>query len=73
MRLRKLNPNGDFTNRTSGLFDLAGSPFDLTAGVERVVAFTIPDDATFGSGTYIVEVTAGDSGTGAYTMTLATP
>jgi hypothetical protein len=73
LRIRKLNPNGDYTNRTSEIFNLAATPVALTAGAMTALSFTVPADATFGDGTYLVEV-AGDAGaTGSYTVQLASP
>jgi hypothetical protein len=71
--IRKLNPNGDFTNRASELLNLAGTPAALAANTMAALTFTIPADATFGSGTYIVEVVADAGGTGSYTVQLTSP
>jgi hypothetical protein len=72
VRVRKLNANGDFTNRGFQA-DLGGTPLALANGVERVVSFTIPTAAPFGDGTYIIEI-AGDAGaTGGYTVRVASP
>lgn len=72
VRVRKLNPNGDFTNR-GFMADLGGTPLTFANGVERVVSFTIPNDAGFGSGTYIVEVVADANATGDYTVRVTSP
>ncbi len=73
LRIRKLSPNGDFTNRASELLNLAGTPAALAANTMAALTFTIPADATFGSGTYIVEVVADAGGTGSYTVQLTSP
>lgn len=73
VRVRKLNPNGDYTNRTSETFNLAGTPVAMTAGAMATLSFTIPADATFGDGTYLVEVVADAGLTGGYTVQLASP
>lgn len=73
VRVRKLNPTGDFTNRASEILNLAGTPAAVTAGATATLSFTIPADATFGNGTYIVEVVAGAGSTGGYTVQLTSP
>jgi PKD repeat protein len=77
VRVRKLvGVAQDFTARTDppfGVFNLGGTPLALTANTERAVTFTIPNDATFGNGTYIVEVAADGAATGSYTVLLTSP
>jgi hypothetical protein len=73
LRVRKLNPNGDFSNRSSEIFNVGGTPVALTAGAMATLSFTIPADATFGNGTYIVEVVADAGATGGYTVQLSSP
>jgi hypothetical protein len=73
LRVRKQNSTGDWSHRVSEIFNVGGTPVALAAGVETVLAFTIPDDATFGSGTYIVEVAADGAGSGAYTLQIDSP
>jgi PKD repeat protein len=73
LRVRKLNPNGDFTNRASEIFTIAGTPLTMTAGAMTTFNFTIPADATFGNGTYLVEVEAAAGNTGGYTVQLTSP
>ena len=68
VRVRKLPPNGDVTARADPPFsdsNLGGTPLALAAGVERIVAFTIPGDSLHGSGTYVIEVDADGDATGA--------
>lgn len=72
LRVHKLNPNGDWTNR-SDFLALAGTPRALAAGVETVLSFTVPDDATFGSGSYIVEIVGEADATGSYSLRLQSP
>ena len=76
VRVRKVPPNGDPTARADPPFsdsNLAGTPLALTAGVERVVAFTIPSDSVHGSGTYVIEVDADGDAAGNYSLTLSSP
>ncbi len=73
LRVRKLNPNGDCTNRTSEIFNLAGTPLAMAAGAMTTPGFTIPADATFGNGTYIVEVVAETGLIGGYTVQMTSP
>jgi PKD repeat protein len=73
LRVRKQNPNGDWSNRTGEIFNVGGTPVALAAGIETVLTFTIPDDTTFGSGSYVVEVAADAQATGSYTLRVAAP
>jgi hypothetical protein len=76
VRVRKLALSGDPTQRLgSGSFEdnVGGTPLPLSAGVERVVTFTIPNNATFGTGTYIIEVDGTDDAAGAFTVSVASP
>lgn len=73
LRVRKLNPNGDFTNRAGEIFTLAGTPLAMAANALTTFAFAIPNDATFGSGTYLVEVVADAGLAGGYTVQLTSP
>jgi hypothetical protein len=76
IRVRKLPPNGDPTAQTDPPFssnNVGGTPLGLSAGVERVVAFTIPSDSAHGSGTYVIEVDADGDATGSYSLTLSSP
>jgi hypothetical protein len=73
VRIRKeAGAPGDFTLRTDTV-NLGATPQPLAAGVERVVAFTIPAAAPHGSGNYVVEIDADGDGAGAYTVSLTTP
>jgi hypothetical protein len=73
VRIRKeASAPGDFTLRTDTI-NLGSTPQPLTAGVERVVAFTIPAAAPHGSGNYIVEIDADGDGAGGYSVSLTTP
>ncbi|WP_164886745.1 PKD domain-containing protein [Piscinibacter defluvii] len=72
LRVRKLNPNGDWTNRTD-VFTLAGMPVALASGSPATVNFTIPADATFGSGSYVVELAGEGTASGAWTMQIDSP
>ena len=76
LRVRKLAFNGDYTQRLgggNGEDNLGTTPLALTANTERVVTFTIPNNATFGTGTYIVEVDGTDDVSGTYTISATTP
>ena len=73
LRVRKLNPSGNFADRTGELLNVGGTPLALDAGVERSVAFTIPAAAPFGSGTYIVEVAGNANATGNYSAQVVSP
>lgn len=76
LRVRKRLPNGDAVQRSDpplGSFGLAGFPQPLLNGVEKVATFTLPVEAPFGNGVYVVEVDADDSATGTYSVSLATP
>ncbi|HTE41919.1 MAG TPA: hypothetical protein VK629_13930, partial [Steroidobacteraceae bacterium] len=76
VRVRKLALSGDMTQRLgSGNFEdnVGGTPLSLIANTERVVTFTIPNNATFGTGTYIIEVDGTDDATGAFTVSVASP
>jgi len=75
VRVRKLSPDGNWSARDDvfGTFTIPGSPVAVSAGVQSVFSFTIPTAAPFGDGTYIVEVAADGSGTGAYSLTLSSP
>jgi hypothetical protein len=76
VRVRKLAANGDYTQRlgSGNLEDTLGStPLALIANSERVVTFTIPNNATFGTGTYIVEVDGADDVSGSYTVSATSP
>ncbi len=76
VRVRKVPPNGDPTARADPPFsdsNVGGTPLALTAGVERVVAFTIPSDSVHGSGTYVIEVDADGDAAGNYSLTLSSP
>jgi hypothetical protein len=75
VRVYKRAPNGNPTSVGTNL--LPGFPQALTPGQPRVASFTIPgtlpSDAVFGSGTYLIEVDAAGDATGNYTVQLATP
>ena len=76
VRVRKLAANGDYTQRIGGgSFEdnLGTTPLVLATGVERVVTFTIPDNATFGTGTYLIEVDGTEDASGAYTVSVTSP
>jgi hypothetical protein len=73
LRVRKLNPSGNFADRTGEVFNLGGTPLALDAGVQRSVAFTIPAAAPFGSGTYIVEIAGNANTTGNYSSQVVSP
>ena len=62
----------DFTLRTDTI-NLGSTPQPLAAGVERVVAFTIPAATPHGNGNYVVEIDADGDGDGAYSVSLTTP
>jgi hypothetical protein len=53
--------------------NLGSTPLALAAITERVVTFTIPNNATFGTGTYIVEVDGTEDVSGTYTISATTP
>lgn len=72
LRVRKLVQPEDWTSRTD-VFTLPGMPAALAAGSPATVNFTIPADATFGSGSYVVELAGEGNATGAWTMQLASP
>ena len=68
VRVRKLSADGDYTQRIGGgSFEdnLGATPLPLAPNVERVVTFTIPANATFGTGTYLIEVDGTDDAAGA--------
>jgi hypothetical protein len=76
VRVRKLAANGDYTQRIGGgSFEenLGTTPLALVPNVERVVTFTIPASATFGTGTYVIEVDGTDDAAGAYTVSVTSP
>jgi PKD repeat protein len=73
LRVRKRSPDGNWSHRVGESFNVGGTPVALAPGVESVLGFTIPADATFGSGDYIVEVAADGAGSGAYTLRLTAP
>jgi len=73
LRVRKLAPNGDYSNRVAEQNNLGGTPQALAASVERVVSFTIPATTQFGDGSYIVEIGADGSATGAYQVQVTSP
>jgi hypothetical protein len=73
LRVRKLNPNGDWSSRTGEILNVGGTPVALAAGAEAVLGFTIPADASFGTGSYIVELAADGGGSGAYSLRIASP
>ena len=76
VRVRKVPPNGDVTARADPPFsdaNLGGTPLGLSAGVERTVAFTIPNDASHGSGTYVVEIDGNGDEAGSYTLSVTSP
>jgi hypothetical protein len=76
VRVRKLGANGDYTQRlgSGNLEDnLGGTPLALIANTERVVTFTVPNNATFGTGTYIVEIDGAEDASGTYTVVATTP
>jgi hypothetical protein len=76
VRVRKLSGDGDYTQRLgSGNSEdnLGSTPLALAANTERVVTFTIPNNATFGTGTYIVEVDGTEDVSGNYTISATTP
>ena len=76
VRVRKLAASGDHTQRLgSGNFEdnLGGTPLALIANTERVVSFTIPNNATFGTGTYLVEVDGTEDASGTYSVSATTP
>jgi hypothetical protein len=70
--VRKLPPNGDPTQRSS-FTTIAGFPTSMSSGVEKVVSFTVPADAIYGDGTYVVEIAAAGAATGAYGVRVDTP
>jgi hypothetical protein len=73
VRIRKeASAPADFSLRTDAI-SLGSTPQPLAAGVERVVAFTIPDAAPHGSGNYIVEIDGDGESTGGYAISLTTP
>jgi hypothetical protein len=65
-------PKGDFTTRTETI-NLGAKPLSLTASSERVVSFTIPTTAPYGSGNYIVEIDGDGDAAGTYIATFTTP
>ena len=65
VRIRK--EASDFTLRTDTI-NLGSTPQPLAAGVERVVAFTIPAATPHGNGNYVVEIDADGDGDGAYSV-----
>jgi hypothetical protein len=76
VRVRKLLGNGDYAQRIGGgAFEenLGTTPLALAPNVERVVTFTIPANATFGTGTYLIEVDGTDDAAGAYTVSVSSP
>lgn len=73
LRVRKQSPDGNWSARASEIFNVGGTPVPMAANVETVLPFTIPTGATFGSGTYIVELDADGAGSGAYTLHIASP
>jgi hypothetical protein len=76
VRVRKLALSGDHTQRLgSGNFEdnVGATPLPLVANTERVVTFTIPNNATFGTGTYIIEVDGTDDAAGTFTVSVASP
>lgn len=73
LRVRRLNPNGDWSNRTGEIFNVGGTPVAVAAGIESTLSFTIPNDTTFGSGSYIVELAADGGGSGAYSLRVSSP
>jgi hypothetical protein len=70
LRVRKLNANGDFTDRGFNI-DVIDPTTALASGVEKSVSFAIP--AQLGTGTYIVEVVADGEGTGDYSVQITSP
>jgi hypothetical protein len=72
-RARKLKPTGDYTNRSSEIFNLAGTPVAMAAGAMTTPGFTIPADATFGNDTCIVEVVAETGRIGGHTVPMTSP
>jgi len=72
LRVKKQLPNGDYVSQ-SLTFTVPGFPTPMVNGVEKAVSFTIPADAIFGNGTYVVDVDADDAFTGAYSVQMTTP
>lgn len=73
VRVRKRSPNADFTARLNEMNNLGGTPLGFAAGVELAVPITIPNDAQFGNGVYIVEIVSEGTATGAYSVRVASP
>jgi hypothetical protein len=71
VRVYKVSTSGDVTIRTTAA--VGGTPLSLAAGIERVVAFTVPTAAPHGSGIYIVEVDGDGDAAGAYVISLTSP
>lgn len=74
LRVKKLTTDGNYTYSSNlSPFLVPGFPTTFASGIEKVVAFTIPADATFGNGTYIVDIDADADATGDYSVQVTTP
>ncbi|MEO5882689.1 MAG: hypothetical protein ABIQ06_09775 [Caldimonas sp.] len=71
VRVYKISTLGDATIRTAAT--VGATPLGLAAGVERVVAFTIPVPAPHGSGPYVIEIDGDGDNAGAYSVSLTSP
>lgn len=67
VQLRKLDANG-----VAGTV-IVGTAQPLVSGTPRVVSFTIPTSAAFGTGTYAIEVDGDGDAAGPYTVSLTSP